>query len=157
MCNYGSKAQAGKTVTDVCWKEGCRIPEIMASEVVNLIKKGFMTSNHEDTRNSIFEASVVITQIPKGTGLDEIKKLLVGFSNEYYAERKGNPNPKVCFHFYKLIRATDALSTLRSSAHQFGNVELVRHKKEIGTNPNPIKKDDLSDDDDDYGMIKSRS
>ena len=33
MCTYGGKG-GSNSVTDVYWKEGCRVPEIMASEVV---------------------------------------------------------------------------------------------------------------------------
>lgn len=44
MCTYGGKG-AGASVTDVYWKEGCRVPEIMASEVVTLIEKGIMSPN----------------------------------------------------------------------------------------------------------------
>lgn len=87
MCTYGSKLAGksssnttnGKAVTDVFWKEGCRVPEILVSEVIKLIEKGFMSSNHEATRNKIFEASLVITGVPKGSGLDEIKRLLNAF------------------------------------------------------------------------------
>jgi len=35
MCTYGGKN--AKTVTDVFWKEGCKIPDIMVSEVIQLI------------------------------------------------------------------------------------------------------------------------
>lgn len=89
MCTYGGKGANAKKVTDVFWKEGCRVPEILASEVIALIDKGLMSSNHETTRNSIFEASIVISGIPKGSGLDDVKKLLRGYVNEYYPERKG--------------------------------------------------------------------
>lgn len=55
MCTYGGRTAAeGRSVTDVCWKEGCRVPEILASEVIALINKGIITSDHEATRNSIF-------------------------------------------------------------------------------------------------------
>jgi len=48
-----------------------------------------MSSDHEATRNEIFEATMVLSGVPKGTGLDDIKKLLFSFSNEYFPERKG--------------------------------------------------------------------
>lgn len=38
-------------------------------------------------------------------------------------------------HFYKRARAKDALTYIRNTPNQFTNVELVVHKKEIGTNP----------------------
>jgi len=34
MCTYGGKVGEGKTVTDVFWKEGCRVPEILGTDVV---------------------------------------------------------------------------------------------------------------------------
>ncbi len=40
MCTF--KGTNG-SVTDVFWKEGCRVPEILASEVIGLIEKGFMS------------------------------------------------------------------------------------------------------------------
>jgi hypothetical protein len=123
MCTYGTKqlgkATSGKAVTDVFWKEGCRVPEILVSEVIKLIDKGFMTSNHEAQRNKIFEASLLITGIPKGSGIDDIKKFLFEYQNEYYPERKGaaSLSQPVYLHFYFLQRALDALYTLKTGAH----------------------------------------
>jgi hypothetical protein len=51
MCTF--KGATG-SVTDVFWKEGCRIPEILASEVIGLIEKGFMSQSNEEHRNMIF-------------------------------------------------------------------------------------------------------
>jgi len=73
LCSYGGKGQAQKAVTDVFWKEGCKVPSVLASEVVKLIEKGFMSADREATRNEIFEATLVISGIPKGSGLDDIK------------------------------------------------------------------------------------
>ena len=49
MCTYGGKNS--KTVTDVFFKEGCRVPELMVSEVMALIDKGIMSSNNDDNRS----------------------------------------------------------------------------------------------------------
>lgn len=79
MCTYGGKGAGNASVTDVLWKEGGRVPEILVSEVIKLIEKGIMTANHETTRNSIFEASLILSSVPKGTSMDDLKKLLRGF------------------------------------------------------------------------------
>jgi hypothetical protein len=136
MCTYGGKAGAGKSVTDVFWKEGCRVPDILASEVAALISRGLVSADHEATRNALFEASLVVFGIPKGSGLDEIKKLLQPFKSEYYAERKGpaSHGHPAYLHFYKKQRAKEAIDFLRGAAHHYGGVELVSHRKEVGTN-----------------------
>ena len=144
MCTYGGKVGEGKTVTDVFWKEGCRVPDILGTDVVSLIEKGLISGNHEATRNKIFEASLEVSGIPKGSGIDDVKKLLISFRNEYYPERKGSVsqgNP-IYLHFYSKLRAKDALDLMRMSAHQFGNIEMISHRKEIGTNATPLVVDD---------------
>jgi|APCry1669190327_1035288.scaffolds.fasta_scaffold66997_1 hypothetical protein len=85
MCTF--KGVNG-SVTDVFWKDGCRVPEILASEVIGLIEKGFMSSSNEEHRNMIFEASIIVPSIPKGSTIDELKKLLYSYTNEYYIEKK---------------------------------------------------------------------
>jgi hypothetical protein len=45
MCTFKG---ANGSVTDVFWKEGCRVPEILASEVINLVSRGVMQSNAEE-------------------------------------------------------------------------------------------------------------
>ena len=137
MCTYGGKKTQGHNFTDVYWKEGSRVPEILASEVVDLINRGIMSATAEEQRNSIFEASIEIINIPKGSSTEDIKKLLQNFSNEYYAERRGGTHAQprsVMLHFYKLMRAQDAVTFLRNSAHQFPDFEMVSHRKQIGTN-----------------------
>jgi hypothetical protein len=52
-------------------------------------------------------------------------------------------------HFYSLQRAIEAHQTLRIGAHQFGGVEMVSHRKEIGTNQERIKHGDSEDSGDD--------
>ena len=91
----------------------------------------------------------MISGIPKGSGIDDIKKFLAAFQNEYYPERKGaaSQSQPVYLHFYSLQRAIEAQQTLRTGAHQFGGVELVSHRKEIGTNQERIKNDDSEDSD----------
>ncbi len=89
MCTF--KGATG-SVTDVFWKEGCRIPEILASEVIGLIEKGFMSQSNEEHRNMIFEASIIVPSIPKGSTIDELKKLLYSYTNEYYIEKKSESN-----------------------------------------------------------------
>lgn len=89
MCTYGGKG-GSKSVTDVYWKEGCRVPEIMCSEVVVLISKGIMPSNFEENRNLIFEATINVFEIPKGSSVEDIKQLLSSFKNEFYTERYSN-------------------------------------------------------------------
>jgi hypothetical protein len=42
MCSYKGMA-ADKAVTDVFWKEGCKVPEILVSEVIDLIEKGALS------------------------------------------------------------------------------------------------------------------
>lgn len=49
MCTYGAKN--AKTVTDIFWKEGAKVPDVMVSEVMTLIEKGIMSANNDDNRN----------------------------------------------------------------------------------------------------------
>ena len=37
-------------------------------------------------------------------------------------------------HFYKKARGRDALTYIKNTPNQFTNVEMIVHKKEIGTN-----------------------
>lgn len=141
MCNYGSKG-AGKTVSDVLWKKGCKIPDILISDILGLIEKGIMSQDQNEQINKIFEASIVIYGIPKGTGLDDIKKMFSGYIDEFYPERQGqaHQNNPIYMHFYKRLRAQDAYETLRQSAHMFDDVELISRQKEIGTNQTALNK-----------------
>lgn len=50
-------------MTDVFWKEGCKVPDIMVSELMALIEKGIMSANSEDNRNQIFEATLYLTNV----------------------------------------------------------------------------------------------
>lgn len=61
-----------------------------------------------------------------------------GFKNEMYVER-GKTIGSFFLHFYKQMRAKDALTFIMNTPNQFTNVELILHKREIGTNQEPIK------------------
>lgn len=131
MCSYG--ARNSKTVTDVFWREGCKIPDVLVSEVMKLIERGIMSANNEDTRDQIFEATLYITHVTKGTSIDDLKKFLVNFRNEMYSQ-KGKQQGQFYLHFYKKARARDALTYIKNTPNQFTNVELITHKKEVGVN-----------------------
>ena len=146
MCTYGGKG-GSKSVTDVYWKEGCRVPEIMCSEVVVLISKGIMPQTLEENRNLVFEATINVFDIPKGSSVQDIKTHLNSFKNEFYTERKSNNGMQrsAQLHFYSVQRAKDAFTFLRNSAHQFNNNEMVVHKKEIGTNSSLVTEEEDGD------------
>lgn len=112
MCTYGGKSS--KTVTDVFWKEGCKVPDILVSELMVLIERGIMSTNNEDNRNMIFEATLYIHDVIKGSTIDDLKKFLKNFKNEMYAE-KGKQFGSFYLHFYKKERAKDAFTFLRNS------------------------------------------
>ena len=135
MCTYGGKN--AKTVTDVFWKEGCKIPDIMVSEIVQLIQKGIISAKNEENRNMIFEATIQFSNVPKGNTIDDIKKFLKNFRNEMYAE-KGKNQGEYYMHFYKKMRAKDACTFLQNTPNQFNNYTMISHKKEIGTNSDVV-------------------
>jgi len=85
MCTYGGKSS--KTVTDVFYKEGCKVPDVLVSEVMTLIEKGIVSANNDDQRNQIFEATLYIYNVPKGTTIDDLKKFLSNFKNEMYTQK----------------------------------------------------------------------
>lgn len=82
MCTYGGKN--AKTVTDVFYKEGCKVPDLMVSDVIKLIDKGIMSANNDDQRNQIFEATLYFFNVPKTGTMDDLKKFLSNFKNEMY-------------------------------------------------------------------------
>ena len=112
MCTYGGKNQ--KTVTDVFYKESCKIPDIMISELMALIEKGIMSANNEDNRDMIFEATIYLSNVQSGTTMDDLKKFLKNFKNEMYAE-KGKKLGQFYLHFYKKMRAKDAFTFLKNT------------------------------------------
>lgn len=137
MCTYGrGGGPGGQPVTDVYWKDGCRVPEILASEVIELIEKGIMSADPDQSRNSIFEATLTVLNLPRGSSVDDVKKLLKAYQNEYYAERRGVPPQarSVLLHFYSGVRAKDAFLFMKNTPHDFHECELVSHRKQVGTN-----------------------
>ena len=90
MCTYGGKGGT-TSVTDVFWKNGCRVPEIMCTEVVTLISKGIMPNDLDASKSSVFEATIYISNIPKGSNVDDLKQHLSAFQNEFYTERRSQP------------------------------------------------------------------
>ena len=84
-----------------------------------------------------------------------------------YAE-KGKELGSFYLHFYSKMRAKDALTFIQNTPNQFTNVELISHKKEIGTNQNApstesneqkkgaIKKDQNYTDDEGFTIIKKK-
>ena len=132
LCTYGGRNS--KTVTDVFWREGCKIPDVLVSEVMKLIERGIVSANNDDNRDQIFEATLFITGVGKGTSIDDLKKFLSNFRNEMYTQ-KGKVLGTFYVHFYKRTRARDALTYIKNTPNQFTNVELISHKKEIGLTP----------------------
>jgi len=131
MCVYGG-GMGQKKVTDVFWREGCKIPEIMCSEIAELINKGIDEVKQESKMSTIFEASINIYNVPTGSGFDTLKKFLSSFKNEMYTER-GSTVGTYHIHFYSKQRAKDALTFIQEQPNQFSNCEMVLHRKEIGT------------------------
>lgn len=73
-----------------------------------------MSNNHDDNKGMIFEASLSISNVTRGTGLDELKKFMSGFKNEMYVER-GKTIGSFFLHFYKQMRAKDALTFIMNT------------------------------------------
>lgn len=72
MCNYGGK-EGQKKVTDVFWREGCKIPEILCSEIAELIMKGIDEVKDVSKMSTIFEATINIYNVPTGGSFDRLK------------------------------------------------------------------------------------
>lgn len=140
MCTYGQQGQ--KRTTDVFWREGCKVPQILCSEIADLINKGIDQVRHESDKATIFEASIHIANVPNGNSIDTLKKFLGNFKNEMYTE-KGKTIGTFNVHFYQKVRARDALSFLQDTANQFSNCTLEVHKKEAGTNEESKTAEDL--------------
>lgn len=104
----------------------------MLSEIAELINRGIDDVWKESEKATIFEASVNIYNVTKGNSIDTLKKFLGSFKNEFYTE-KGKYSNSFCLHFYSKIRARDAYNFIQETPNQFSNVELVIHKKEVGT------------------------
>lgn len=157
-------------MADIIWKEGCRVPDILATEIISLVEKGIMKHNVDDRRSQVFQASLNFPSIPKGQGISDIKNMLPEFVNEYYVEKRGTTHRRAAMlHFYKFQRAQDALDLIQAGYHPFENVELICHQKQIGTNQDPIgmgglggetsqnqRADRFEMDDDGFTIIKKR-
>lgn len=85
MCIYGQLGQ--KRVTDVFWKDGCKVPEIMCSEIAEMISKGIEEVKTESNMSTIFEASIMINNVTRGNSIDTLKKFLINFKNDIYTEK----------------------------------------------------------------------
>lgn len=97
MCTYGHQGQ--KRTTDVFWRDGCKIPSIMCSEIADLINKGIDEVRLESDKTTIFEASIYISNVAAGYNIDNLKNFLVNFKNEMYTE-KGKSFGCFTIHFY---------------------------------------------------------
>jgi len=128
MCVYGQMGQ--KRVTDVFWRDGCKVPEIMCSEIAEMISKGIEEVKTESNMSTIFEASILINNVTRGSSIDTLKKFLINFKSDIYTEKGSSSSFKV--HFYSWQRAKEAHSYIQYTPNQFSNCTLVRHKKEVG-------------------------
>jgi hypothetical protein len=91
MCTFGGKV-GHTSITDVTWKEGCKVPDILASEIVDLIQRGIITGEMHENRKLLFEATLVVYNLQKGSSIDDLKKLLVNFEGDFYPERRTQVN-----------------------------------------------------------------
>jgi len=98
MCVYGSHGQ--KRVTDIFWKDGCVVPELMCSEVADMINRGIKEVKEEATVTTIFEGTLMIYNVPKGNSIDTLKKFLSHYRSEMYTE-KGQTIASFKVHFYR--------------------------------------------------------
>lgn len=69
------------------WREGCKVPDMMSSEIADLINKGIEEVRHESDKTTIFEASIYISNVASGYNIDNLKKFLGNFKNEMYTEK----------------------------------------------------------------------
>jgi hypothetical protein len=90
----------------------------MITDVIKLIDKGIMQVSQEGGVSSVFEASLNISNIPKGTYTSDLKHFLINFKNEMYCE-KTKTMGQVLLHFYDKQRAKDALSYIQNTPNQF--------------------------------------
>lgn len=118
MCVYGQMGQ--KRVTDVFWKDGCKVPEVHCSEIADMIVKGIEEVKTESNMSSIFEASILISNVTRGNTIDTLKKHLNNFKNEFYTEKGANQS-SFSVHFYSWQRGKEAHSYLLYNPSQFSN------------------------------------
>ena len=92
----------------------------MCSEIAEMIAKGIEEVKTESNMSSIFEASLLISNVTHGNTIDALKKFLVNFKNEMYTEKGTRPSDfKV--HFYSWQRAKEAYSFIQYTPNQFSN------------------------------------
>lgn len=111
LCKYGHQGQ--KRTTDVFWREGCKVPQIMCTEIADLINKGIDEVRLQSSKTTIFEASIHINNVSQGYNIDHLKKFLGNFKNEIYTEKGRAPGSFTC-HFYQKQRARDCLSFIQN-------------------------------------------
>lgn len=124
VCSYGKNA---KNITDVYWKEGCRIPTMMVSDIAQLIEKGVIIED-EINAQSVFKATVSIFNLQRTDTINDIKALLVDFKQNFYSER-GKNDASVNLHFFDEQDGRDIFTFFKTSVTQFANVELIVHNK----------------------------
>jgi len=105
------------------------MPDVTVSEVILLIQKGILSSESSEHRKFMFEATLHIYDINKGNSLEDLKKLLSAYKDEYYVE-KGKTLGQLYLHFYSLQRAKDCVTFLRYTPNAFSNVEMIQHTKD---------------------------
>lgn len=116
-------------MTDVYWKEGCKIPDVMISESVSLIEKGLISANNDDNKFMIFEGTLHIHNVQKGTTMTDLKNFLKVFLNDFYSER-GKVMGEFFLHFYKKAQAKNAITFILNTPNQFTNFEFIQHEKQ---------------------------
>ena len=98
-------------MTDVFWRDGCKVPEIMCSEIAEMISKGIEEVKTESNMSTIFEASILINNVTRGSTIDTLKKFLTNFKSDIYTEKGSSSTFKV--HFYSWQRAKEAHSYIQ--------------------------------------------
>lgn len=71
----------------------------MCSEIAQMINKGIEEVKTESNMSTIFEASLLISNVTHGNSIDGLKKFLINFKNEMYTE-KGSTTSSFKVHFY---------------------------------------------------------
>lgn len=117
------------------------MPEIMCSEIAMLINRGIHEVRKEADKKTIFEASLIITNVTLGTTIDTLKKFLTNFKNEMYTER-GKNKTQFQVHFYKKARARDACSYCQTTPGEFSNCYMQEHDKDEKEEEKEMDEDD---------------
>ena len=126
---YGGGKTSLKQSTDVHYKEGeSRIPETLLSDVVKLIQRGILGEPGEQ-KKMLFEATLHVYDVPRGCTLDDLRRSIVGFQSEVYAEKAANKPGSFYLHFYNFYRAKECYKKLKYTPGQFTAVDLISHKK----------------------------